>query len=147
MTVSFPTLVGRFIHHCGALEFLTNNAIKVFATDPLLSTDAIESTWYKRIGLLRRLLHERSDIKKDDIKSLCDELDEVRKQRNIVAHNPIMLKEPNESGTEVILVVRHKPEGAITQEELTRENIKELVKQTGKLMVRFVELVPAATKT
>ena len=147
MTADFPTLVGRFIHHCGALEFFTNNAIKAFATDPLLSTDAIESTWHKRIGLLRRLLHERSDVKKNDIKSLCDELDEVRKQRNIVAHNPIVSTEPNGSGTEVILIVRHKPAGATIPEEITRDDVAGLVEQTCKLMKKFAKLVPDATKT
>jgi len=147
MAADFPTLVGRFIHHCGALELFTNNAIKAFATDTLLSTDAIESTWYKRIGLLRRLLEERSNVKKDDIKSLCDELDEVRKQRNIVAHNPIVSTDPNGSGTEAILVVRYKPARDTIREEITREDVARLVKQTNKLMRRFAELVPAATKT
>lgn len=147
MPADFPTLVGRFIHHCGALEFFTNNAIKAFATDPLLSNDAIESTWYKRIGLLRRLLDERSDVEKYGIKSLCDELDEVRKQRNIVAHNPIVSTEPNGSGTEAILVVRHKPAGVAIPEEITREDVARLVEQSRKLMIKFAELVPAATKT
>ncbi len=147
MTVDFPTLIGRFIHHCGALEFFINNSIRAYATDSLLSTDAIKSSLYKRIVLLRQLLHERSDINKDDIDFLCDELDEIRKQRNIVAHNPIVSTEPNGPGTEAILVVRHKPAGVTIPEEITREDVARLVEQTRKLMIRFAELVPAATKT
>ena len=147
MAVDFQTLLGRFIHHCGALEFFTNNAIKAFATDDLLSTDAIKSPLYSRIALLRKLLHERSNLHVSDIESLCDELDDVRKKRNVVAHNPIVRKDPNQAGTEFILVVRHKPEGVTSPEKMTREEVARLVNQTNKLILRFAKLVPAATKT
>ncbi len=147
MDIDFPTLVGRFIHHCGSLEFLTNNAIKALATDAVLSADAINSPFFKRIVVLRRLLHDRSDINDDDIDSLCDELDVVRKHRNVVAHNPIVSKVPNQSGSETILVVRHKPEGIHISEEMTRDEVARLVEQTNKLMRRFVQLVPVAMET
>lgn len=147
MTADFPTLIGRFIHHCGALEFFTNNSIRAFSTDPLLSVDAIKSPLYKRIVLLRQLLHDRSDINKDDIDSLCDELDEIRKQRNIVAHNPIVSTKPNESGTEEILVLRYKPAGVTSPDKITEEDVAKLVEQTNQLMIRFAQLIPAATKT
>ena len=146
MSKEFSTLIGRFIHHCGALEFLTNNSISAFATDPLLATDAIKSPLYKRIDLLRQLLHDRSDINEDDIDSLCDELDEMRKQRNIVAHNPIMSTKPNDPDTEEILVFRFKPVGIISSDKVTKEDVTKLVEQTRKLLIRFVELIPESTK-
>lgn len=144
MTVNFPTLIGRFIHQCGALELLINNSIRAYATDSLLSTNAIKSPLYKRIVLLRQLLHERSDIKEDDIDSLCDELDEMRKNRNIVAHNPIVSTTRDGSGTEDILVLRYKPAG-VTTDTISMENIAKLVEQSGQLMVRFSKLIPDAT--
>jgi len=147
MTVDFSTLIGRFIHHCGALEFLTNNSIKAFATDQVLSAAAIKSPLYKRVVLLRQLLHDRSDINTDDIDSLCDELDEIRKKRNIVAHNPIVSTKPNESGTEEILVLRYKPAGVTIPDKVTKEDVAKLVKQTNQLILRFTKLIPGATKT
>ncbi len=147
MATDFPTLVGRFIHHCGALEFFTNNAIKALASDAVLSAEAIKSPFFKRIHLLRRLLHARTELQDDDIDSLCNELDEVRQRRNVVAHNPIVSKEPDQTGSESILVVRHKPEGMISQEEMSREELASLVKQTNQLMTKFVRLFPSATKT
>jgi len=146
MAVDFTTLIGRFIHHCGALEFFTNNSIRAFAKDPLLSNNLIKSPLYKRIALLRQLLKDRSNIKEDDIDSLCDELDEIRKQRNIVAHNPFVSTKPNGTGTEEILVLRYKPEGVDSPEKLTKKDIIELVEKTKQLMVRFAELIPEATK-
>ena len=147
MTADFTTLVGRFINNCGALEFFTNNTIKALASDAVLSTEAINSPFYKRIILMRRLLHERSDVKNIDIDSLCDELDEVRINRNRVAHNPIVSKNPDGTGSESILVVRHKPEGTINTNEMSRKELAELVEQTKELMLKFVKLVPSAKET
>ena len=147
MDEEFRTLVGTLIHHCGTLEFLTNNAIKALGTDAVLSASAIKSPWFNRIILLRCLLHERSDLSGVDIDSLCDELDEARKCRNVVAHNPIVSKGPNETGSESILVVRHKADGIPISEKMTRKEVASLANRTGTLAGRFAELVPNATKT
>lgn len=147
MTENFPTLIGRFIHHCGALEFLTNNSIRAFARDPLLSNDAIKSSWSKRINLLQKLLNDRSNISKNDINNLCDELEEIRKKRNLVAHNPILSTKPNGSGTEEILVIRYKPDAASCINKITKEDVAKLVIHSNKLIKRFTGLVPDSTKT
>jgi hypothetical protein len=147
MTEDFSKLIGRFIHHCGVLEFLTNNSIIALATDRVLSTAAIKSPLNKRVVLLRQLLRDRSDINTDDIDSLCDELDEIRKQRNIVAHNPIMSTKPNGSGREELLVLRYKPEGVTIPDKVTKEDVAKLVRQTKQLILRFTELIPEATET
>ncbi|MBA7581765.1 hypothetical protein ES708_23676 [subsurface metagenome] len=147
MTAYFSTLIGKFIHHCGALEFLTNNSIRAFAKDPLLSNDAIKSSWSKRISLLQKLLNDRSNINNNDVNNLCDELDEIRKKRNLIAHNPIVSTKPNGSGTEEILIIRHKPDTASCVNKITKEDVAKLVVQTNKLIRRFASLVPDSTKT
>ncbi len=147
MTEDFPTLIGKFIHHCGSLEFFINNSIRSYATDLLLSNDAIKSSLYKRIVLLRQLLHERSKIKKEDIDSLCDELHKIREQRNMIAHNPIVSTKPNGSGTERILANRNKTAGVTSSVEITMADVAEFVVQTGQLITRFSKLIPAATGT
>lgn len=146
MTVDFPKLIGLFIHHCGALELLTNNSIKAFAKDPLLFSEVIKASWSKRITLLRKLLQSRSNLNKDDVGTLCDELDEIREKRNLVAHNPILSTKPNGSGTEEILIVRHKIDKADDIKKITKEDVAELVKQTKNIIMKFVELVPNSTK-
>jgi len=147
MNTDFPTLVGRFIHHCGAIEFLVNNSIRAFSSDPLLSTEAVKSPLYKRIVLLRKLLKERSSVKHDEIDSLCKELDEMRNRRNIVAHNPIVSSAPDESGTQEILVFRYRPTEVTIPDKLTMKDVSELVKKSRHLMVRFATLIPESTET
>jgi len=147
MAVDFPKLIGSFIHHCGALELLTNNSIKAFAKDPLLLSEVIKSSWSKRITLLRKLLQSRSNLNKDDVGTLCDELDEIREKRNLVAHNPILSTKPNGSGTEEILVVRYKIDKAVDIEKITKEDVAVLVEQTKELIIKFAGLVPNSTKT
>ena len=142
MTTDFPTLIGKFIHHCGVLEFFTNNSIRAYARDPLLSADAIKSSFYKRIILLRQLLYDRSDIKKNDIDFLCDKLDEIRIERNIIAHNPIFSTMPNGSGTEEILVLRYKPTGVDSPYTITKKEIAtmKVVQQASRLKWKATKL-------
>ena len=146
LTIDLATLVGRFIHHCGALEHLTNNAIKNLSSDSILATEAIKSSFSKRIELLSRLLRDRSNLNNDDIDYLYNELNAVRKKRNIVAHNPIAFKDTNQTSSEVILIVRHKPEGTEDPKEMSCAEVACLVEKTSKLILRFVELIPDATK-
>jgi len=127
MSVDFEKLIGMFIHQCGGLELLTNNCIRAFATDPLLSTDAIKSSFTKRIDLLRKLLHDRSDISKDEINSICDELKIICEKRNIVAHNPIMSTKPNGSGIKEILILRYSPSEVTIPNKLTKGDISKLL--------------------
>jgi hypothetical protein len=146
MSEEFPTLIGKFIHLCGAIEFLINNSIRFFSRDKLLSNFAIESPLNKRINLLRQLLLDRSEINKDEIESLCNELKKLSEQRNKVAHNPIIWEKPNGSGTEEILVLRNKPGKGTDQQRITKEDVKKLVKQTSQIIKKIESLIPDATK-
>ena len=145
MNTDFPTLIGKFIHHCGVLEFLTNNSIKALSTDPILSSKFIQSSFYNRIFLLRHLLYERSNIGKNEIDTICDELDEIRKQRNIVAHNPILFNKADDNG--MILVIRYKPYEVHHPEKLTKKDIEKLVGQTAELVNKISKLLPDSTTT
>lgn len=145
MNDDFPMLIGKFIHHCGALEFLTNNIIVALSTDSLLASKLIKSPFVRRISLLRQLLGERSNIDKNEINTVCDELDEIRIQRNIVAHNPIFYNEANKTGA--ILVIRYKPNGAHIPDKLTKNEIAVLVDQTAKLTKKISTLIPESTST
>ena len=114
--------------------------------DPILAEETMKSPFSKRIALLRRLLRDRSNLNNGDIDYLCNELNSVREKRNIVAHNPIVLKDTNQTASEVILIVRHKPEGIEDPKEMSRVEVACLVEKTSKLILRFVELIPDATK-
>ncbi len=147
MVTDFPTLIGFFIHHCGALELLTNNAIRALATDKLLSANVLKSPLARRIDVLRALLSERSRLSPAEVKSLCDDLHRIGNRRNLVAHNPIVCDDPNDRGTESVLIVRHKPKGPAASEELSKKELREFVKESAELMARFAKLVPEATQT
>ncbi len=142
---SLDVLVGRFIHHCGALELMTNNAISQLSLDSILAAEATRAPFARRIATLRCLLIERTDLDEDDVHDLCDSLDEIRKKRNMVAHNPIAAAEPNPDAPETILIVRHKPDGQSDLTEMTRDEVGDLVMQSNALLRRFVELLPSAT--
>ena len=51
MASDFPQLIGKFIHHCGALKLLTNKAIMRFGNDNLLLDSILKLSFSKRIGV------------------------------------------------------------------------------------------------
>jgi hypothetical protein len=139
MLDSIPELVGKIIHHCGALELLTNNAINSLGTDSLLSAAIAKMPFAKRIEILRRLL-ERTKVLEPDLGSMFDELSYVAKQRNIIAHNPIISDDPD-GKDQYILVTRHKVAPSKI-EKITAADLKDLVKRSNKALQDFVRLVP-----
>jgi len=147
MTGDFPALVGTIIHHCGALEFLTNNAIRALGTDDILSTKLINSPFSKRIDVLRHLLKARTKLQPSEIDNLCKDLQEIAEERNVIAHNPIVHGDPQLKGTPRILVVRHTPESAHIKKEITREDLVSLANRTKTLLETFVRLIPSSTQT
>ena len=143
MTEPLHISVGTFIHSCGALELLTNNAIRAFATDSLLSAQSTKMPWARRIVLLRQLLLERTELEESTVKDLCQELDSIRKERNIVAHNPVAL---TENGYEVILVLQYGTDGNSNNDTRTLADIQALVKRAVQLLGIFAATIPSATK-
>ena len=86
-------------------------------------------------------------IDSDVINSLCDELDEIRIKRNIVAHNPIVSTKPDHTGEEQILVIRHKPSEVVIPDKITKDDISELVNKTKNLMLKLSNLIPESKET
>jgi len=147
MADTFPELIGKVIHHCGALELLTNNAIRALGTDSLLSSEVAKSPFRKRIEILRRLLKDRTQLPPSEIKSLCDALCEIAVRRNAIAHNPIVSDDPQKPGTEHVMVVRYEAERAEIKDEIDSSELVSLVKRTNTTMQRFVRLIPSSTRT
>lgn len=137
-----PVLIGKAIHHCGALEFFVNNSICDLAKDDLLAEEVLTYPFSKRINFLRKLLTERSEVEPTDIKGLCKELDNISKMRNRVAHNPIVSDDPDMKAP-YILIVKKAPHEV---NKISNEDVKKFVKQTCETMVRMTELIPSCTK-
>jgi len=146
MSDDFTTTIGKFIHHCGSIEFLVNNSIRALSTDDVLSAEAISFSLFKRIELLKTLLKERSSLSQNEISSLCCELNEVRQKRNIVAHNPIVTNASDESETSEILVLRYKTNKVETKNKLSKKDVGDLVNKSKDLMLKIVQLIPESTK-
>ena len=145
MADSFPTLIGKVIHHCGALEFLTNGAIKTLSTDVLLSGEISKLSFARRIEILRVLLRERTELSKASSKQLCDLLSEIARRRNEVAHNPIMTGGPDASAAERIVVVRHQGGKADVKKEISQDDLRNLVTNTREAIELFLKLLPSST--
>lgn len=148
MTDEFVTVVGKFIHHCGALEFLVNNSIRTYSDDYDQASKAVNQPLSNRIGILQKLLTEKSDIEKEDIDHICSELHDLRVKRNAVAHNPIVASAPDESAEFKIMVLRYRNEKNVEiPDELTKDDVGKLVGRSSKLALRIMELIPDSNKT
>jgi len=144
MADSFPMLIGKVIHHCGALELLTDGAIKTLSTDALLSDEISRLTFARRIEVLRVLLKARTELPSSESKRLCDLLAEIARRRNEVAHNPIVTDDSSTPSSERILVVRHQGGRANVKREISRDDLRNLVTSTREALELFVGLLPSA---
>jgi hypothetical protein len=140
MADRFVVAVGKFIHHCGALELVVNNIIKSLAEDSLLIPFVLKSPFNRRISLLRDLLSERSSIDEEFVDSLCKELKEISQKRNIVAHNPIAHSEANKDSEASISVQRYNPGRVEIPKRLVLEDVESLVNRSGELIKRLAKL-------
>ena len=147
MSKDFPLLVGRFIHYCGLIEFYVNNSIRAFSKDEILLAIAVKMPLIQRIELLKKLLKERSEINHKEIDSLCKDLDSLRMKRNIVAHNPILSKSPDESSPKEIIAVRYRPVGNHDLSTISEDDISDLVSKSREIMIKIYELIPESRKT
>jgi len=133
MPDSLFDLIGKIMHHCGALEFLTNNAIKTLSTDSILANEIVNLHFARRISILRQLLQARTTLSKSDIKSLCDEIDEISKWRNDIAHNPIISEQEQITDESSYIVVLKGTSGIIdTKKKITRRELVSIVNRSSK---------------
>lgn len=139
MSTRFPTLIGQFIHHCGAIELLINNSIRFFSSDDILSSSTARSPLAKRINLLQKLLADRSELDGKLIDELCKKLHDLRKKRNIVAHSPIVKE--NIDGFEKILTSRYKAD-SVSSDKVTKNELATWVNESLEIMIKFNKYIP-----
>jgi len=85
----FRSLIGEIISTCGLLESIVNGLINTLGRDPILAGKIVRlPSWSFRIDVFCQLL-ERAELPPDEVKSLCEHLKRVGRERNDVAHNPI----------------------------------------------------------
>jgi|SRR5215467_149418 len=133
----FIRLIGAVIHDCGLLELYTNNVIQSLAKDPLRLRKMVALPFRERIKKLRRLLHERKSLPREDVDALCDELSKIAERRNDVAHNPIV----SDDQSSYILVVRYKFDPPKI-EKITEAGLRSLLKRLTEAEEKFAELLP-----
>ena len=145
MADDFPTLIGKVMHHCGALEFLANGAIKALSTDELLFDEIVKASFGKRIEVLLSLLRGRANLPERSGEDLCDRLSKIAQFRNQIAHNPVMSDKPSGTVVEKIIVVRHKAGRSTVKREIQRDDLRAMVTFTRETLEMFVKLLPAST--
>lgn len=141
MQASFPELIGRVIHNCGALELLINNTIRALSKDPILFNEVITMNIPKRIKVLRELL-TRANLLTPEINALITEIPKIAEDRNLIAHNPIA-SDDKEGSTSYVMVVRHKSFPPKI-EKIDRERLEAIAKQSNEALVRFARLIPGS---
>jgi hypothetical protein len=87
---SFTELIGEFMSTCGSVELVVNTLIQLLGRDPLLAEQVTHSPLARRIKVLSKLILDRTTLPAAEVKSLCKELIRVCKDRNVIAHNPIV---------------------------------------------------------
>ncbi|WP_269526833.1 hypothetical protein [Coraliomargarita parva] len=138
---NFHALIGGFIHQCGAIELLINAAIKNYCPEEILVTEVVKLPLFKRLNILKRALKERTEIEHPKIDLLFKDLDELRLERNKVAHNPILLSSLGETEGGEIHVVRFKSDCS-NDERINKERMHELACASGAALRRLSELIP-----
>jgi hypothetical protein len=89
--------IGGLLINFGAVEFVSFQWIDRLSIDRVVRDIAIELTLSKRINLLKRLIR-RSDMTAAQKETACllwDEVSELAKVRNVVAHNPLVVRRVN----------------------------------------------------
>jgi hypothetical protein len=135
----FRQLIGGIIHVCGVLEFLTNDSIKRLGEDSLLSNEIITLPFQRRIRILRDLLHDRSTWSPETVDSLCNELSEIAKLRNEVAHNPIGTDVDDKNAKPFISVIRHKGD-TFEHVQISEAQIQLLANRVHEALQRWLRL-------
>lgn len=147
MSDDFFSVIGAIIHQCGVLEFFTNSTIRRLSSDTLLSSRVVKSGLSNRIDILRELLQREAKLNPEDITSLCNELKEISKLRNAVAHNPIAMDESSDPQSAKVLVLRHHLDAVhVDEKELGISDLKEIGKRTSKAIERFRTLIPSCVE-
>ena len=93
----FSELIGICIKSCGMLEFHVNHFIKSLGKDPILVEHVTKLVLNRRINVLRDLMLDQPELTAPEVNSLCNELEKIAKDRNVIAHNPVVISAPSAS--------------------------------------------------
>jgi hypothetical protein len=85
----FSELIGTVIKTCGLLEWHISFFIRALSTDPILANHILKLPLGRKIQVLRDLMLAQPDLTAPEVKSLCNELEKIAEDRNVIAHSPI----------------------------------------------------------
>jgi|SRR5262245_7778185 len=92
----FSCVVGKVIKSCGMVEVHVNHFIRSLGKDPILVKHALKLPLNRRIQVLRDLILNEPELKDSEVRSqlVCNDLEKIAKERNIIAHNPVVVAAP-----------------------------------------------------
>src|SRR5262245_19738010 len=87
----FTELIGNVIKTCGLLEWQINFFIKTSSKDRILAKHVLKLSLSWRIEVLRDLMLDRPGLTASEVKSFCKNLEKIAEDRNVIAHNPVVV--------------------------------------------------------
>jgi hypothetical protein len=134
----FAKLIGKIIHNCGILEFLTNSLIDNLETNKTRSAKIFILPFRRRIEALDHLVKDRTKLSTEKIDSFCKQLSFVADTRNIVAHNPICSKS-SRCDSPHIIVLRGLTDisDVFKAKILTEKDLENILEQTREAITAF----------
>jgi hypothetical protein len=144
-----PSIVGRLVINCGALEWETLGWVHDLATDPLLYDVAVHLKMAFRIDLVLALV-ERRQLAADllvPVEAAWGRARRIAKIRNLVAHGPLAVgwqkHKPDTGPPDVIAVanlhaLRHR--SASKEEIVRRAGLERAVADAGRLVEELHKL-------
>jgi len=136
---SFKKLIGEIVSGCGTLELIVNGLINILGKDPILAREITALGFERRVKVLRRLMLDRTSLPPDEVKSLSDDLLRIARERNKVAHNPIVAED--RGANPHIFVIGDFSDIAISR-ELYESHLKEILAQVSKVQMKIGKCVP-----
>lgn len=135
---NFPTLIGRFIASCGAIELIINSAIDQLSTDLLLSREIWKQGLEARLDILHKLLQNRTKLPASDLTALFGDLKSIAHDRNSVAHNPIASDDEHDSNPHILVLSLKRGVQKITEVELAsmHDRAEKLILRLGQVILR-----------
>ena len=135
---TFSQLVGNIFKSFGAIEYRTNRLIQLLTKDDeiLPKEEILKQSFERRIKILSRLL-KRTQVPADEIDSLVENLKDLAKKRNVIAHNPVAT---NAQGNSFIIHIREAsdPEGKVFYGE---EDLLDLLGRARQAAKTITELM------
>jgi len=139
MSETFSQLVGNIFKSFGAIEYRTNRLIESLTKDDeiLPKEEILKLSFERRIKILSRLLRKRTQMPADEIDSLVENLKDLAKKRNVIAHNPVAT---NAQGNSFIIHIREAsdPEGKVFYGE---EDLLDLLGRARQAAKTITELM------